>query len=252
MVTYADLVTLLLTFFVLLLSFSTLDNRKIKEALGSLRGAMGVLHKADQVVHGKKVIMPIKNLQPRVNRYKSEEVAERLNKQLREEGVRHKVGIRKTHEGVVLSLVDAVLFRPGSAELTDGGKEALHDVARLLNGFQSDIRVSGHTDNAPIPEKYRHIFPSNWELSTGRALAVMHHLTEGENMPDKPFSVAGYAGTKPIQSNLFSKGRAANRRVEITLLAEKKKGSSVPEENMDWEPVPNDDVLPVRAGEGDR
>jgi len=239
MVTYGDMMSLLLTFFVLLLSFSTLDNRKIKEVLGSLRGALGVLYRGEEPMSQRTLNMNQDVLtQSATRNYQAKEVAQQVRRTFERNGLRHKVGVRKTDEGIVLTLNETVLFDMTSAELTPEGRDTLRKVAELLRGFQSQVRVEGHTDNVPVPERNSHQFPTNWELSTARGLAVLHHFLEAEQLPEKQFSVAGYADTRPTHSNYFAAGRSQNRRVDIVLLAEKRSEGEGP--TFGWLPIPPD------------
>lgn len=241
-VTYGDMMSLLLTFFVLLLSFSTLDNRKIKEVLGSLRGALGVLYRGEEPMSQRTLNMNQDVFsQPATQHYQAKEAAQQIRRTLERNGLKHKLGVRQNEEGIVLTLNDSVLFEPGGAKVTAEGQETLHTVAGLLRGFQSKIRVEGHTDNIPVPEKYTHLFATNWELSTARALSVLHFLVEVEALPEKQFYVAGYADTRPTHSNYFAVGRAQNRRVDIVLVADKDAdGEGL---TIGWLPIPKDSEI---------
>lgn len=242
-VTYGDMMSLLLTFFVLMLSFSTLDNRKIKEVLGSLRGALGVLYRGEEPMSQRALNIDQEVLsQPTIRQYQAKEVAEQIRKTFERNGLRHKVGVRKTDEGIVLTLNESILFDPASAELVVAGKDTLRKVAELLRGYQSLVRVEGHTDNVPVPAKSAQQFPSNWELSTARALAVLHYFVEVEKLPEKRYSVAGYADTRPTHSNYFAAGRAQNRRVDIVLLADRKTGDGEGP-TFGWLPIPRDSEI---------
>jgi len=239
MVTYGDMMSLLLTFFVLLLSFSTLDNRKVKEVLGSLREAMGVLYRGEEPMSQRTLNMN-QNLLPQTSarRYRTEEAEEKLRQAIERNGLNRKVGVRTTNEGIVLTLNESVLFQAGSDKIEPSADKVLTSVADLLRGFKSSVRIEGHTDNVPVPEKFRDRFPTNWELSTARALAVLHYLVNRKEIPAERLSVAGYADTRPVYPNSFAVGRRQNRRVDIVLLAEED-----PEGDwwtLQWLPIPPD------------
>jgi chemotaxis protein MotB len=238
-VTYGDMMSLLLTFFVLLLSFSTLDNRKIKEVLGSLRGALGVLYRGEEPMSRRTLNMNEDFMpQSSARRYRTEEAARKVQNTIKRNGLDRKVGVRTTNEGIVLTLNESVLFEAGSAEIDPSADKVLNSVADLLRGFESHVRIEGHTDNVPIPEKFRDRFPTNWELSTARALAVLHELVDKREIPADRLSVAGYADTRPVNSNYFAVGRRQNRRVDIVLLAEQdSEGKWL---TIQWLPIPPD------------
>lgn len=116
---------------------------------------------------------------------------------------------------MVLQLSNDVLFDSGRTEIKKGGKEALKEVAGVLRTIRDrHFQVAGHTDNVPIHTAQ---FPTNWELSTARALRVVHFLVQ-EKMDPKMLSAAGYAKFDPVASNTSKDGKAKNRRTEITLM----------------------------------
>ena len=122
----------------------------------------------------------------------------------------------KIHKGkMVLELPSAILFESGKAGLSEEGQSTLEEVAKVLSKIQNrEFQVSGHTDNVPIKSgKY----PSNWELSTARAVTVVKYL-EKNNVKSKNISAAGYSEFQPVSSNKSSDGKAQNRRIEIVIM----------------------------------
>ena len=116
---------------------------------------------------------------------------------------------------IVIELPNNVLFDSGSAQLNNAGKNALNQVADILVQFQDRrFQVEGHTDNNPINSA---LYPSNWELSTARALAVVHLLIDSQVNP-KNLSAAGFGEYQPRADNATSEGRQLNRRIEIVML----------------------------------
>lgn len=123
--------------------------------------------------------------------------------------------VRVVRNRMVVELPEGVLFPSGRARLKEGGKEALGQVGGVLQKVENrDFQVTGHTDNVPINTRR---FPSNWELSTQRAVNVTKFLIE-EGMKAERVSAAGYAATQPVASNKTEKGRRKNRRIEIVLV----------------------------------
>lgn len=112
------------------------------------------------------------------------------------------------------------LFEPASATLTESGREALKPVAAQLRQTYPDreIRVEGHSDNRPLGESLQERFPSNWELSTARASAVVRTLIEMSGLPNDQFAAVGYGASRPVASNKTQSGRRANRRIRVAVL----------------------------------
>ncbi len=123
------------------------------------------------------------------------------------------VSVSQGQEGVTLRIDDSLLFSSGEAVLTSQGQDVVESLIDALATFDGRISVEGHTDNMPIATAR---FPSNWELSAGRAIAVMRHL-EQQGVAISRMRAVGYADTQPMESNATPAGRAANRRVELLL-----------------------------------
>lgn len=123
------------------------------------------------------------------------------------------VSVSQGQEGVTLRIDDSLLFPSGNDLLTPQGQVVLERLSEVLASFDGQISVEGHTDNRPIATAQ---FPSNWELSVGRAIAVVRQL-ERQGIAISRMRAVGYADTQPMESNATSEGRAANRRVELLL-----------------------------------
>ncbi len=233
MTTFSDLMSLLLTFFVLLLSMASLDQKKIKEALGSLKGALGVLEGGFKTEVSKELIIPSAGLVP-----PKKLVLERLKKMLSnyikpgkgkafkskegylktEEERKGPVEIRETKEGIVVSVVGGILFDPGSDVLKPEGMVVLDKIIELVKNLNYPIRIEGHTDDTPIAGGK---FKSNWELSVARAVSVLRYFIS-RGIPPKRLSVAGYGPYKPLYPNDTPEHKARNRRVDIVILVKEK------------------------------
>lgn len=120
--------------------------------------------------------------------------------------------------GLIVSIVsEGVLFDAGSAEIKPAGRIILDDIAAQLAGISNNLSIEGHTDNTPIATAQ---FPSNWELSTSRAAAVLRYLESRHGLPQIRLSAAGYADQRPIAPNDTVGGRSQNRRVDIAIISE--------------------------------
>ena len=123
------------------------------------------------------------------------------------------VSMAESQEGITLRIDNNLLFASGEAQLTTTGEEVIESLVPTLESVQGRISVEGHTDNVPISTAR---FPSNWELSTSRAIAVLRHLIQA-GVPEGRLRAIGYADTEPLDSNDTAAGRAANRRVELLI-----------------------------------
>ena len=205
-VTYSDMVTLLLTFFVMIVAMSEVEVKKFKAALSYFQGRTGVLtHDAIQSTTPQPLVTE-----------ESVEQAERyetLLEYLEENGLQDNVQVDLTDKGLHLVISDSVMFDTGEAELIEPARTVLRLVAGMVDEKVEAMVVEGHTDNRPI---HTGRYPSNWELSTARAASVVRFLLEQENArgPSR-YVVIGYGEHHPVETNETPKGRAANRRVEM-------------------------------------
>jgi chemotaxis protein MotB len=116
-------------------------------------------------------------------------------------------------------MVDKIIFPSGSAQISKEGKKVLNKVIDILKDVKDKrIQVEGHTDNVPIVSSLKKRFPTNWELSTGRATEVVRYLQEAGGLDAKLLSATGYSEYQPVASNESETGKRKNRRIEIVLL----------------------------------
>ena len=218
MATFADLATLLLTFFVLLLSFANMDVVKFRMALGSVQDALGVnsQHPGDFAALSTSPI-ELSNVESAVNPDLMEqlELLKTVEQMLKDEGLESTVEANINERGIALRVKGTVLFAAGSDKLLSGAGRTLYGITEVTKKIGMPLVVEGHTDPRPIRTSR---FPSNWELSSARAIATMRYLVEKGKLAPKRVSVAGYAHLRPIATNRTSKGRAKNRRVEFLFL----------------------------------
>jgi chemotaxis protein MotB len=214
MVTFSDMTTLLLTFFVLLLSMATLDQKKIKEALGSLQGALGVLESGQKTEVGKEEILSRLEFVEQAKQNQSRMLSG-IRNYIDQANLSSAVSVVKTEKGISVRIMDSVLFESGSADLLNSAKPILEKLAGIIKDSPYYIMIEGHTDDIPISTTR---FPSNWELSTARAISVAKYFISLGIKPDI-FSVAGYAEYHPIVPNITPENRARNRRVEINFVS---------------------------------
>ena len=217
--TYADMVTLLLCFFVLLFSMSRVEMDRFRAAISSFQGALGIMDGAitpslppsDEFFDPEELQAQLLAQEMAVMRAMAAEFEEELAGL----GLSDKVTVELEERGVVFRLADTVLFDIGKDELRPEAREVLLKVGQLLSQLKNSIRVEGHTDNWPISTPR---FPSNWELSTGRATSVVRFLIEEANMDPRQLQAAGYGEYHPIDDNDTAEGRQRNRRVDVIIL----------------------------------
>ncbi|GAB4261914.1 MAG: flagellar motor protein MotB [Deferrisomatales bacterium] len=218
MATFADMSTLLLTFFVLLLSFANMDAQKFREMLGSVKDAFGVQKETwgDYMARstdplsidtgGSEGDDSQEAAQPAPSAQQLLSVVEALFQDL---GGMAEVGVDE--QGVTVRVQGKLLFPSGSAELKPEAAAVLSRVSALLRKYNLDLHILGHTDSVPI-ETAR--FPSNWELSSARAAAALRYLVDRGADPRRLIAV-GFADSRPLDTNTTPEGRARNRRVEF-------------------------------------
>jgi chemotaxis protein MotB len=221
-VTFADLSTLMLTFFVLLLSFANFDIVKYRDMLGSVKDAFGV--------HEKKIgkAVPYLTGEEAFERDTKKDKSEKLSPEDKADIEADKKGMEKVAEDsdlkesttiftrkneLVIRVDDGALFTSGSATIKRRSHKLLKGISDLMKRADYYMTVEGHTDNVPISTD---AFPSNWELSGVRATTILRHLVKTRVDIDR-LRALGYADTRPISDNITDEGRKKNRRVEFIL-----------------------------------
>jgi len=207
---YGDMMTLLLTFFVLIVSFSTTELVKFRQAMGSLRGARGVLMEQD----GNSIIQK-SNSSPKIaERAIVLRMLQDLEKQIFDMNVEGAVDIEVHDNGVNFLIHNELLFDLGQTKLKPRMLLLLNKIGKMINNFSCEVRVEGHTDTYPIRTK---AYPSNWELSAARAVAVVRYFAEELNIHPSRLQAVGLGEHRPVLPNDSEEHRQENRRVEIFL-----------------------------------
>ncbi|MCF6237274.1 MAG: flagellar motor protein MotB [Candidatus Marinimicrobia bacterium] len=192
--TFADMMTLLMTFFVLLFAMSTLDPVKMEQFAQSLGEQEGS--------------------RPKIKRVSLSEINREMKKLIREEKLQDLVKVSMDARGVRMEIASDLAFGSGNASLSNHIKSFLVKLVSTMDRATYAIAVEGHTDNVPIRSA---TFPSNWELSSARASAVITYLTS-QGVPADKFRAIGFGDTAPKVPNTTNENRAKNRRVDITFL----------------------------------
>jgi len=217
-VTFGDLMSLLLCFFVLLLSFSEMDRQKYKQVAGSLEKAFGVQRKVRvmEIPKGMKIIardFDQEIIETRIKEDLGKEIDDMLSTQLEE--YKDQIALESNENEVIIRLMGESTFDSGKVEIREKLKPLLERVAKVLEKDQGDIVVAGHTDNVPV--RSGGPYPTNLRLSIARAAAVAEYLLSHSKIDAKRISTMGFGEYRPIESNQSERGREMNRRVEIIL-----------------------------------
>ncbi|MEX5214373.1 MAG: OmpA family protein [Nitrospiraceae bacterium] len=218
LVSYADFITLLFAFFVVMYSVSSVNEGKFRVVSESIQAALKpvvstpVSDKVFEMGAHKSSLVPVLHQKPILVR----KIQEVLSSRSRDVHFIKHVTIADTDEGVLITIADSMMFESGQAELRPEALPLLEALAEvLIDQAPKEVRVQGHTDNVPIQSTQ---FPSNWELSTARASSVVRALSEVYGVPTAGLSASGFAEYKPLTNNTTPEDRAKNRRVELLIV----------------------------------
>lgn len=214
--TYADTITLLLTFFILLYSISSVDSQKLQQLSQALQQSLSGDVKIEEV----KDLEDISDIKVEVGKTDYENLVEKLEEVIESNSLTEIIKIREEDNGVVLQLNETILFDSGKADLKEGNTEVLDIISTVVKDIDNDVLVEGNTDDVPMNTEE---FPSNWELSTARAVSVVRYFIEEKGENPTRFAVKGYGEFKPLVENSTPENRAINRRVDILILEQKEK-----------------------------
>jgi chemotaxis protein MotB len=199
------LITLLLGLFIILYAISNIDltkYQKMMTAMGSIFGNSGD-------------IPTLNDTQRDVITTSTEKLKDDLNTVIKRYHYDKSVTLEENERGVVLHILDDILFPSGQAVLNEQSKSILHQLALIIRDLPNDIRIEGHTDNVKINSS---LYPSNWHLSVNRALNTAYYLMQSESLSPEKLSIVGYSEFKPLADNSSPEGRAKNRRVDIVII----------------------------------
>jgi chemotaxis protein MotB len=229
--TFNDLITLLMVFFVLLFTMGSTDKNMLKEFQNALQSGLGVLGAGSKVSvmvnESQRLISiegPLTQGQGETTPGEEGEALDVIDDALSELAVEPGINVKYENKGARISFEDALLFDFGKAEINSSGLAFLNKIAALVQKIPGLVRVEGHTDNVPI---HTHRFPSNWDLSTARAVSVVKYLIDIGKINPQRLSAVGYGDSRPLVANDTATGRAKNRRVEIVLITEGEKQKNV-------------------------
>ena len=230
LVSYADFITLMFAFFVVMYATSKADVKKQAQMANSIdsafrtlglfqqnptkNGAAGLAHNQEGPITPMNIVMGDELMAPPAVKVDLEKLKERLSGMLSNQIADHVVSMKIGRDGLVISLREAGFYNSGSAVVHPDSLPILNRIATALASSPYDIRIEGHTDNIPIHTEQ---FDSNWELSTTRATRLTR-LFVADNFAPYRMSASGYAEFHPVASNDTAEGRSQNRRIDIIVL----------------------------------
>ena len=218
LLTYSDLITLLMIFFVVMYSMSNVDSQKYQELAGSLNSSLGP---SLSILQGGSSLTDLNgginsNISIPQTLSTTQRIQQELENYLETHNLTERVNVHIDPRGLTLSFDDSILFDSGKADIQISYKQNLLEICNILKTFPNNVVVEGHTDNVPISTDE---FKSNWELAAIRAINVVHFFTDQGGIPASKLSAISYGEYQPIASNDTSEGQAKNRRIDIVLLS---------------------------------
>ncbi|HEB55067.1 MAG TPA: flagellar motor protein MotD [Gammaproteobacteria bacterium] len=231
LVSYADFITLLFAFFVVMYSMSSINEGKYRVLSDTMEEAFKTPPKSPdpiQIGEERKTLKTVETpvdeisligIKPDITQHgqQMEHIADELQRNLAPLVNKKLIKITRNKLWVKVEMNNRILFTSGNAHLTERGYPILQELAEVVRNLPNHIDVEGHTDNRPIRTS---IYPSNWELSAARAASVVHLFTRNGVDP-KRMSAIGYGQYRPIADNNTAQGRRRNRRVVVVILADK-------------------------------
>ena len=222
---YADLVTLLLVFFVVMYAMANTDLKNFQKIALSLRLAFNgvgdqqptviVSEKQSAASQSQTASAPVFTDQLPTKRRDFVRVSTELTTFAQELNISGDIDIKMNIEGIIISLSDRLVFEPGSAELRPEALEVLEKVANIIQNVDNSVRVEGNTDDVPTNSP---LYPTNWELSVARAVTIVHFMTEEGGIAPDRLKAAGNAEFNPVVPNDSRANRVLNRRADIVII----------------------------------
>jgi chemotaxis protein MotB len=225
LLTYSDMITLLMVFFIVMYSMANTDLKKFAQVAVSMQQGfsgmgMGIGGKgASAMIGGKNgggnspAAAFFKSLPPMQRDFVS--ISSQLSAFAEQAGLKGQISVNMNMEGIIISLSNTLVFESGGTELRPESIQSLHEIANILRETTNLIRIEGHTDNLPTNNP---LYPTNWELSVARAVTIVRFLIDEEGLKPERLSAAGYGEYRPMVPNSTRANRALNRRADIVII----------------------------------
>ena len=212
-IVYSGFVLILLCFFIMLSSFSTMEEAKVMQFVKSFASAISILPGGVKFEEGDAVLS--ESLDMVDNKAELAKVFDWLEKLANEFNLEDEIKLSLTQEGIVMQMSEYALFNLGEADITAEAVPMLQKVGSIISKTDYLIRIEGHTDNLPI---HTERFPSNWELSTARAVNVLRYFIKNHKIDSRRLVAEGFSEFHPLAENDTPQNRSKNRRVEIIFI----------------------------------
>lgn len=209
MATFTDMTTLLLTFFVLLMSMANFDKVKMEQSFGILAGSSGIMTNPSVTPLSQMNIVAKRSIKDTVTKTE-DQIEEQIKSMMHGQNMDNMVSVVKTDKGLSVRILDSALFNSGSSELLPQAGPILDRIINIVKDSSYYINIEGHTDDTGSPD-------FNWKLSTERALSVIDYFVKADFNPVR-LSASGYGQYHPILPNITAQNRSMNRRVEINMV----------------------------------
>ncbi|MCR9097778.1 MAG: OmpA family protein [bacterium] len=223
--TMGDLMSLLLVFFVLMLSFANTDKQLFLQAMGSIQNALGVIEdnpgqfelKSTSLIEWSEdkstpfldvVQVDSSEQAPTMD----QKIMQEVQQAIAESNLSRIVEAESSERGVIVRVKGGALFKPGSDKLLPVSFVFLDEVIRITEEFPYELSIEGHTDDSPIATPR---FPTNWHLAAARSIAVLRYMIDAGDIDASRVAASGYGSTRPLVPNDSPENRAVNRRVEF-------------------------------------
>lgn len=223
--TMGDLMSLLLVFFVLMLSFANMDKQLFMEAMGSIQQALGVIEEnpgqfsvqsTSMIEWSEKKSTPFVDVMELDSANEAptmdQQIMQKVQQAIAENNLSRIVDAESSERGVIVRVKGGALFKPGSDKLLPVSYVFLDEVIRITEEFPYELSIEGHTDDSPINTPR---FPTNWHLAAARSIAVLRYMIDAGDIDPSRVAASGYGSTRPLVPNDSEESRSVNRRVEF-------------------------------------
>ncbi len=214
MATFSDLVTLLMTFFVLLITMASFDKIKFEQMFSVLTGSQGILDLAGDSDFSQVSVVSTSASNEQSIETTEDQIEQTVKDYVNAQNLENMISVIKTDKGISIRIMDSVFFASGSSTLLPAASPILNTVINLVKDTNYYINIEGHTDDVPIGNN-----PAlNWDLSVDRAVAVVKYFADSSFNPIR-LSASGYGQFHPLLPNITNANRSKNRRVEINIIS---------------------------------
>lgn len=224
-IVFSGFVLILLCFFIMLSSFANMEKAKVLQFVESFSSSLSIMPGGSKLVKGERILPDSRDLVDA--RSELADIHEQLRAWVEDEGLAEGMGLVMTPAGLMIRFPDSLAFAVGSADLTGEAMRILGEIGSKIRGSGFPVRIEGHTDDVPIRTLR---YPSNWELSTARAISVLRFFSERQGVAAERMTAMGFGAFRPLAPNESPEQRALNRRVDILLVQTAAQAANGPED----------------------